>query len=261
MDKQMNMLKKMIKNAMPERLMLHMQALDHYLHGEAEIRLISQLSPAGRDAIDAGANIGTYTYFLQKHARHVYAFEPNPRLASSLSKMFPHVSVRNLALSDSAGDVVLSIPLDPNGNDLHELASIAQEFDGPIKEFQVKSVTIDSAQFDNVGFLKVDVEQHEREVLRGALETIKRCRPTIMTEVSPLKYDQDLPQVFDFLTEQQYAGWFRFGGRWIPLHDFKRDIHSNSAHFGDKERFMGGNMLFFPTEHALSRSGPMVRMH
>lgn len=252
----MRALKSMLKQTLPRRLLVHLQAWDHYLHGEPELRLISQLSATGRDAIDAGANIGTYTYFLRKHARRVYAFEPNPNLAGKLSRLFPQVVVRNLALSDKPGEVVLKMPLDAHGNELHELSSIAQTFQCPTRDFAVKSVTIDSEQFDNIGFLKVDVEQHEREVLRGAMETIKRCRPTILTEVSPLKYDDALPEVFTFLTQHAYVGWFRFASKWLPLSDFRPEIHSNHAHFGDKEKFVGGNIIFFPAEHALSQSGP-----
>ncbi|CAN7658450.1 FkbM family methyltransferase [Pseudoduganella sp. LjRoot289] len=254
----MRNLKVFIKKALPRQLLVHLQAWDHYHRGEPEIRLLSQLSSAGRDAIDAGANIGTYTYFLRKHARRVYAFEPNPNLATRLSRQFPKVVVRNLALSDKLGEVVLKMPIDAQGNELHELSSIVQNFQCSTRDFPIKSVTIDSQRFDNIGFLKVDVEQHEREVLRGAMETIRRCRPTILTEVSPLKYDDALPEVFSFLTRHAYVGWFRFAGTWLPLAGFKREIHSNRAHFGDKEKFVGGNIIFFPAEHALSQSGPQA---
>lgn len=252
----MRTLKALVKKTLPQPMLAYLQAMDHYLRGEPEIRLIPQLAAAGRDAIDAGANIGTYTYFLRKHARRVYAFEPNPQLAHQLRTLFPEVVVRNLALSDQAGQVVLRIPIHPDGTELHELASIAQCFDAQTRDCPVRSVTIDSENFDNIGFVKVDVEQHERQVLQGAMETIKRCRPTIMTEISPLKYEQALPDVFAFLTRHGYCGWFRFGGKWLPLAGYRSEIHCNRAHYGNKAKFIGGNILFFPDEHVLSRTGP-----
>lgn len=255
----MHPFKVLLKRALPRQLTARLQALDHYLRGEPEIRLIPQLAAAGRDAIDAGANIGTYTYFLRKHVRRVYAFEPNPQLAGELRQLFPKVVVRNLALSDKAGQVVLRIPIHPDGTELHELASIAQAFDAQTRDFPVRSVTIDSENFDNIGFMKVDVEQHERQVLLGAMETIKRCRPTIMTEISPLKYEQALPDVFAFITRHGYCGWFRFGGRWLPLAGYRSDVHCNRVHYGDRQQFIGGNILFFPDEHALARTGPASR--
>ena len=43
--------------------------------------------------------------------------------------------------------------------------------------------TIDSYNFQDVGFIKIDVEGYEKFVLEGALDTIKRCRPTIQLEI------------------------------------------------------------------------------
>lgn len=47
----------------------------------------------------------------------------------------------------------------------------------------VECKTIDSYQFQEVGFIKIDVEGYERFVLEGAQATIQRCRPTIQLEI------------------------------------------------------------------------------
>jgi hypothetical protein len=49
--------------------------------GEPELRILSDLVPAGRPAIDVGANRGFYSYALSKLASRVTAFEPHPLLA------------------------------------------------------------------------------------------------------------------------------------------------------------------------------------
>jgi len=251
-------LKNLLKSALPEGLLTHLLALDHYLNGEPEVRLMSQLVARGRDAIDAGANIGTYAYFFRRHARHVYAYEPNPGLAATLQRRLPGVQVRNLALSDTEGEVVLQVPIDAQGRQRHELASIAQDFSGgPRETFKVRMVTIDSENFDNIGFLKVDVEQHERQVLRGALQTIRRCRPVIMTECTPLKYEADLKTVFSFILQENYVGWCSFAGAWLPFEKLT-PAHLDPARFGTPGGFIGNNILFFPAEHPLSQTGPAV---
>ena len=255
----MGAIKTFLKWCLPERAFLHLQALDHYLNGEAEIRLVSQLCPKGREAIDAGANIGTYSYFLRKHAKRVYAYEPNPELAARLARLFPDVTVRNLALSDKRGHVVLKVPVDTVGNVQHELASISQNFEGYVREFHVDAITIDSENLSDVGFVKIDVEQHEREVLYGALLTIERCHPVIMTEISPLKYEQGLCEVFSFITDIGYVGWFSFDRNWLPLRSFQAEIHAQKKHFGDCRAFVGTNLLFFPTDHALALTGPFQK--
>jgi len=47
----------------------------------------------------------------------------------------------------------------------------------------VQVETIDSYNFQDVGFIKIDVEGYEKFVLEGAQQTIQRCRPTIQLEI------------------------------------------------------------------------------
>ena len=251
--------KELLEAALPEALLTHLHAWDHYLNGEPEVRLVAQLCDRDRDAIDAGANIGTYSYFFRRHARRVVAYEPNPGLAARLRRRLPDVDVRNLALSDREGEIVLQVPIDEKGRQRHELASIAQDFSaGPHEAFNVRMTTIDSENFDRIGFLKIDVEQHERAVLRGARQTIRRCRPVIMTECTPLKYEADLATVFAFLLDENYRGWFSFAGTWLPFERLAPEVHLDPARFGQAGGFIGNNVFFFPDENPLAHTGPRV---
>lgn len=250
-------LRNLLKRVLPESFVLHAQALDHYLDGEPEIRLLGQLCDKRRNAVDVGANIGIYSYFLRRKARRVQAYEPHPVLAARLQRVLSGVTVRPVAVSDAAGRVFLQVPVDGQGQRRHELSSIAQQFDGRCERFEVDRVTIDGERLDDVGFLKVDVEQHEREVLRGALATIRRCRPVIMTECTPLLYTQPLDREFGFILELGYAGFFRMDSEWLPLERLDPSVHANPERFGSRA-FMGNNIVFFPREHALSGRGPRV---
>ncbi len=254
----MNIIKKLIKSVLPEKVFLRVQALDHFFNGEREIRLVDILCKAGKTTIDAGANIGTYSYFFQKYSGAVVAYEPNPELAGRLQRVLPNVVVRNVALSDHPDKVTLRIPVAEDGTQNHELASIAQTFDGKVVDYCVDAVTIDSEGLQNIGLIKVDVEQHEREVLKGALETIRRCRPNIMTETSPLKYDVDLSSAFEFLLREGYVGWFFFAGKWQPLTTLDPSVHLKPEQFGNPDAFIGNNLLFFPQESNLAMAGPRI---
>lgn len=252
----MSNLKSIIKSVLPEKAMLHLQAMDHWLEGEPELRLVPRLCQPHQLAIDVGANIGTYAYHLRRHGARVVAYEPNPDLAQRLSRLMPDVDVRNLALSDQIGEVVLQIPVSNDGTEQHELASIAQHFDGPIREHRVRCVTLDSEHHPDVGFIKIDVEQHERAVLRGAMTTIRRCRPIVMTEATPLKYQVGLAETFRFLLREAYVAWFRFGKAWHRLESVDPARHLDPAAFGQRDGFMGNNLIFAPEESALARAGP-----
>lgn len=252
-----NSIKFKIASLMPPKTVMHLQALDHYINGEQEIRLLKGLIDRRRRAIDAGANIGTYSYFLRKYALEVYAYEPNPDLAERLKILLPDVRVRPVALSDRLGKLVLQIPINQSGRPMHELGSVAQDFDGVVSRHQVECITLDSESIENVGFIKIDVEQHEREVLRGAMNMIERWRPVILVEVYPLKYQQSLAVEFNFILEKNYCAWFFFAGSWMPLERFKDRLHASPENFGKKGKFMGNNLIFFPADHLRAIKGPI----
>jgi FkbM family methyltransferase len=150
-------LKVIATRCLSERVRIHLQAIDHYLNGEPELRLLRQVCSRERAAVDIGANIGTYTYFLRRLASEVYAYEPNPVLAARLQGLFPDVHVRSVALSDRRGRAQLQIPID-HGREQHELGSTAQTFEGEVRSYEVESATLDSEALANVGFVKIDVE-------------------------------------------------------------------------------------------------------
>ena len=58
-------------------------------------------------------------------------------------------------------------------------------FRNKIKEFgdiKVKVTTLDSFDFVDIGFIKLDVEGYETKILQGAVRTIENNNPTIVVE-------------------------------------------------------------------------------
>jgi len=51
-------------------------------------------------------------------------------------------------------------------------------------EFAVEITTLDSYEFDNVDFIKIDVEGYEPKVLAGAEKTIKKHWPVMCVEIN-----------------------------------------------------------------------------
>jgi FkbM family methyltransferase len=242
-----------IQSFIPEKVYARLQVVDHYLNGESELRILRYLCDRGRESLDIGANIGTYTYFMRRYSRKVYAYEPNPNLSARLNRLYSDVIIRQKAVSDSAGEVRLRIPIKAGRADL-ALASISQNFEwaDQVEEHLVPAVRIDDEDCGDVGFIKIDVEQHEIAVINGALETIRKCAPVIMTEVSPLLYPRPLPEMFKVLLDMGYAGWFQFEGKYHSLAAFSAQVHANPAHLGKTCRqgegasSWPGNSLNFP---------------
>ncbi len=238
-----------IRNIIPEKLYARLQLVDHYFNGERELRLLGHLCDRKRVSLDIGANIGTYIYFMRRYSHGVHAYEPNPELAARLKRLYSDVVIRQAAVSDTAGQVRLRIPVQ-GGRASHELASVAQSYDWAeqVVDYIVPAVRIDDEDCGDVGFIKIDVEQHEIAVINGALETIRRCKPVIMTEVTPLLYPRPLPEMFRFVIDMGYTGWFYFERKYHSFDVFSPQIHADEAQWGQK--FMGNNVIFLPQGHS-----------
>jgi hypothetical protein len=66
--------------------------------------------------------------------------------------------------------------------------------------------SLDSFQLKNVDFIKVDVEGFEADVLEGAEETIKRCKPLILVEA----FEDTRVKVENLMTNFGYKKFITF---------------------------------------------------
>lgn len=232
----MRPLRAALKQILPPGLLVRARALDQLLHGSPELRHLDGLCDPGRNSLDIGANVGVYTYLMRRYSAHVYAYEPNPELAASLRAAFDHrVTVVEAALSDRAGKAELRIP-HYQGVRMHALASVSQRFEDAeaVDMVEVSMVKLDDQGHDNVGFIKIDVEQHEREVLHGAMRTIERDWPNLLVEVTPKLYDCSLKEFFKDVLAVGYRGCFFFQGEVTRLEDYDMDVHNAGRNYGHK---------------------------
>jgi FkbM family methyltransferase len=178
-------------------------------YGEPELRILSDIVPPGRPAIDVGANRGYYSYALSKVTRSVIAFEPHPLLARfARRKLSPAIPVHEVALSNRSGSTILHVPQVKNGVDVHFNASITKSYPyfTTYIEIPVRMATLDEFAFDDVGFIKIDVEGADMDVVEGGRRTIERCRPTMVIELIAVTHDDPLGCVARIEREFGYAG-------------------------------------------------------
>ena len=142
-----------------------------YPHTTVEVEWMRQAAKAGDLVLDIGANVGfTASIFAATGAR-VVAFEPAPRAYRLLSKTAEgRFEARNIALSDRPGSLRFS------ERESFDLSAVSPE--GGI---EVPATTIDALDLAPT-LIKIDVEGHEPLILRGAVETLRRSRPTVMFE-------------------------------------------------------------------------------
>ena len=139
--------------------------------------------------MDIGANLGVYSVNLAEHFEKTYAFEPaviarHVLRANVLSNRLGHsVEVVELGLSNE--EKSLEFYVDPANSGMSSLVKSHANAD-------FEKTTIDLVRGDDflkhkdthkIYFMKVDVENHEFEVLQGLTGTIKRDKPLIQLEV------------------------------------------------------------------------------
>ena len=147
-----------------------------------ETEMILSLVPASGLLLDIGANFGVIAQALEAsgHGDRTIAFEPQPYIVKNvLSKNF-HGVIRPVAVGASVGEVCMP-KLDYDKPNNFGGLGIVSSFGGS-NVISIPCVTIDSLDLGRVGFMKIDVEGYEENVLRGARETILRDRPIIYME-------------------------------------------------------------------------------
>ena len=184
-----------------------------------------------KNFIDIGARVGEFAVRLGTLFNHTYAFEPNKKSAalihvnSLLANNIDKVDIINAYLSDCKKDVLYNGWCNANDNNIlaNDIVDTVKTFhdgehlDG--KTYQLTTHTLDEYSFDNVGFIKIDVEGAEYEVLKGAIGTIMRnnCPPILFellddvcfktTEIRE-KYKNDL---YSLLYSLGYSNIIQYG--------------------------------------------------
>jgi FkbM family methyltransferase len=132
-----------------------------------------------RTALDIGAHIGTWSVNMADYFGTVHAFEPDKYNFECLEKNCfgcSNIVTYNLASGEKLDKTYIKYDLKRVGNSGSHYLSKDKT------EQSIDMVTVDYFDFDDVDFIKIDVEGYEYFSLLGAEKTIKRCKPVIMIE-------------------------------------------------------------------------------
>jgi FkbM family methyltransferase len=194
--------------------------MQDWRNGEPELRILGKLCRRDLTAVDIGANYGVYSWHLRKHAQRVVAFEPQPEMARFLkAALGSSLRVELTALSDSIGTAQMRIPCDRY---LDGCATIEQEntlSDHDVREISVPVRRLDSYDFGQIGFIKIDVEGHELKVLKGAEAILGRDRPNLLIEAEERHRPNAVASVIDYLAPLGYNAFYLKDTQLLPVSD------------------------------------------
>ena len=131
--------------------------------------------------LDIGANIGNHSMMFREHFNNkIISFEGNPLNYVLLYKNTTQlVDIKSICvgLSNKSGLTEFCYDFENFGG-----GGIFPHLENKFSTIPVYLTTLDSFKFDDISFIKMDVENHEMQVIEGALNTIKINKPTIWIE-------------------------------------------------------------------------------
>lgn len=147
--------------------------VDHKKHFNLlfETYLLDKISFKTGDLIlDCGANVGElfYSFHYRQLDVKYLGFEPDRSVFKCLSKNLRTNENINKALGNENTSKNLYIDSEGANTSLVDF--------GSSKNYEVKTITLDSLNLDNIKLLKMDAEGYEPEVLLGSKNTLKKIQ-------------------------------------------------------------------------------------
>ena len=185
---------------------------------EKELEIVDKYSDKSKDALDIGVYRGVYSYKLSQNFKTVHSFEPNPLLypylEKNLKKVINNMILYNLALSDINGSSELKLPIRSKSifkNNIEELFKLGAATMHPnniidnFKKVPIQMKRLDDIKIkNNIGFIKIDVEGHEKNVIQGGLDTIKRNKPILLIEIEEKHTKKPVEETINFIKSLNY---------------------------------------------------------
>jgi FkbM family methyltransferase len=217
---------------------------------EPEIFYLKQLLGEGKRAIDVGASRGCYTYALSQFCDIVESFEPQKWACEAIiAYNASNVNCYNVGLSNFNGTLELNIPI-VNGTGIDAEASF-RKLSGSQNSILVPVHKLDDYKFQDVSFIKIDVEGYEIEVIQGASKTIDANKPVILVEIEERHLiDKSIQNVFDEIINLGYQGAFLSENNLVPLSEFSYTSHQQPyldeiLRHGHSQKYIN-NFIFQP---------------
>ena len=194
---------------------------------EQELQILDKIVNKNLESVDVGVYRGVYSYRLSQLSKQVHSFEPNPLLfpylQKNLKKLVENVTLYKIALSDEAMETDLKIPrrfktLNKNNYEaMYKLGASTIHKKNLLSGDEFITATVKTAKLDDIlsknkiGFIKIDVEGHEKNVINGAVEIIKKNKPTLLVEIEERHSKVSVQETINFINNLGYKSYFLSG--------------------------------------------------
>ncbi|MGX7667968.1 FkbM family methyltransferase [Flavobacterium pedocola] len=220
---------------------------------EPELLYIQQVLKQDSVFIDIGTNKGIYLYQAEKVIKtgKIIGFEPNKSLVNYIKPLFPKAEIFPLAVSSHSGTAVLNIPKKANG--LQDTRASLEAMGEDVEKVEIQMVALDEfareKQLTKIDVVKIDVEGHEFDTVKGCAEILKTIKPIFIIEIELRHAHYPIKDIFDFIIGFGYEVFYfdRKSLKTVPfdcnqMAEFQKDEYLN-----DFNRYIN-NFIFIPRE-------------
>ena len=198
--------------------------------------LLAALAGRAGTLLDAGVNVGRYSWFMARHRRAgvpLYGFDPNAD-ASALARRnlagLPDVTLLPIGLAAQDQEATLAVPQDATGNPISGLGFILGGTPPPTGSatHAIALKSLDGLISDGTVrlappvLLKMDIEGYEPAALAGMAALLARHRPWIFFECEPQHLQRagyDWPDLFKPLHALGYLILADAGDRFVSVRE------------------------------------------
>lgn len=163
--------------------------------GEKEFNIVKPHLNNFNSCLDIGAHVGLTTLRYASNFKYVHSFEPIHY--SFLVENTSHLN-NVIQYKEAVSDIKTIVEMYPGTENsgvgiipyADNMAFIKNRFLRPntkysnVKPIMVNTITIDGLNISDVDFIKIDVEGYNMPILKGMMETMKRCKPIIQLEMA-----------------------------------------------------------------------------
>lgn len=218
--------------------------VNKHLRETTILRVLAPYVDKTKVAIDVGAATGHITCWLAEHARSVDAYEAVPPVHEQLKKWSDrrnNVNTVCMAVTDWVGASDFYVDDKRLSN-----SGFQDLVGGPC--ITVPTTTLDTVYGDSpaeVGFIKIDVEGSEYDVLKGAKWLLARDEPNLMIEIYQPFSKYPLDWIFHFLMDQRgYACAYYDHPNLVQVPDVAAGVKAVET----KHKAHDGDFLFYRKE-------------
>lgn len=169
--------------------------------------------------IDVGGNCGIFSIPIEKNGYSVYTFEPVKVNVELLELNKAQNNSHNLhivpnALSNKIEKRTIYVPYCPDNTSFNQEVAVSNMNKKDYIEEEVETITFDSWIENhnslNVGFIKIDVQGFEKEVLDGMKKFLKNCDDVYIFIEWDKKHTENAGFSLEMIEEILYSNRFTF---------------------------------------------------